>query len=253
MLDLTNYMLVFVRVSALLAVFPLFSATNVPVQLRIGLGVLTSFLVAPLLPYVPVTGMSIWALVHMMFVEVSVGLLLGFVCRMVFFALEFAGAFAGTEMGLSMSSNYNVLAGAQSSIPGSLLYWLALMLFLSLNLHHWMLAAFAKSYELVPIGKAHLNHELLTDVIGRTAMTFRIGVLIVAPIMGVSFVITLVYSTLSRAVPQMNVFSDSYAVRILAGLFVFGVTCHLMAENIENYLRRLPEDMLRVAQLLGHG
>ena len=71
--------------------------------------------------------------------------------------------------------------------------------------------------------------------------------------MAVSFVITVIFSVLSRAVPQMNTFSESFSVRCLAGLTVFGLTCHLMAQQIENYLRRLPEDILRVAQLIGSG
>jgi hypothetical protein len=48
----------------------------------------------------------------------------------------------------------------------------------------------------------------------------------------------------------MNVFSESFAVRPLVGLTVFGLTLDMMSEHIANYLRRLPEDMLRVSQLL---
>ena len=71
-----------------------------------------------------------------------------------------------------------------------------------------------------------------------------------APIIAVSFVINLVFSFLGRAVPQMNVFSESFAVRIIAGLSVFGLSLQLMAQHMLNYLRRLPDDILRVAQLL---
>jgi len=70
----------------------------------------------------------------------------------------------------------------------------------------------------------------------------------------VSFIISLVFSLLGRAVPQMNVFSESVALRPLIGLSVFGLTLDLMSEHIVNYLKQLPEDVLRVAQILGtHG
>ena len=91
------------------------------------------------------------------------------------------------------------------------------------------------------------------DIIARTGMTFRIALQITAPIMAISFVITLVFSVLSRAVPQMNVFSESFPVRTLAGLTVFGLTCNLMAQHIQNFLQRLPDDVMHVAQLLGTG
>jgi flagellar biosynthesis protein FliR len=56
---------------------------------------------------------------------------------------------------------------------------------------------------------------------------------------------------LGRAVPQMNVFSESFAFRIMAGLFVFAVTLPLIGQHMANALRRLPDDMMRVAQWLG--
>ena len=61
------------------------------------------------------------------------------------------------------------------------------------------------------------------------------------------------FSVIGRAVPQMNIFVESLAFRILAGLMVFGLSLNLMAQHIVNYLRRLPEDLVRVAQLLGGG
>lgn len=251
--DLTNYILVFTRAGALLVAFPLFSATNIPVQLRIALAALCAFLIAPLLPPMNVDHLTLWGLVRLMFVEISVGLLLGFVCRLVFFALEFAGGIATNEMGLSLATVFNPSSGSAMGAPSMVLYWLAIMILLSCNLHHWMIAAFKNSYVWVPAGAAHLSQPLLYDIIQRTNQLFRIGVQIAAPLIAVSFVITIVFSTLSRAVPQMNVFSDSFSVRTLAGMAVFGLTCNLMAQNIQNYLQRIPSDLQRVAQLLGHG
>jgi flagellar biosynthesis protein FliR len=75
----------------------------------------------------------------------------------------------------------------------------------------------------------------------------------VAPVLACSFLVTLIFSLLGRVVPQMNVFAESFPVKSLAGLFVFGTTCTLMAAHITNYLKRLPGDFLRVAQLLGSG
>ncbi len=56
--------------------------------------------------------------------------------------------------------------------------------------------------------------------------------------MAVSFIISLVFAVLGRAVPQMNVFTESFAVRPLVGLSVFGLTLELMSEHIINYLRQ---------------
>jgi flagellar biosynthesis protein FliR len=68
---------------------------------------------------------------------------------------------------------------------------------------------------------------------------------------GVAFIISIAFALLGRAVPQMNVFAESFPVRTLVGCVVFGSTCLFMAQTILNYMRRIPEDCARVAQLLG--
>jgi flagellar biosynthesis protein FliR len=251
--ELTNWMMVFLRVSAMLAVFPIFSAANFPVQLRLALGALMAVLIGPTLPPAPVGTGDFWGLLGIMMMEVGVGLMLGFAGRMVFFALDTAGAVISTEIGLAMPAGLNPMNDTQSVVPGLILYYLAAMLWFSLDMHHWMLAGLQRSYSYLPIGGSHLSGSLVNDVVGRTSETFLIALQLAAPVMAVSFIISLVFSVMGRAVPQMNVFAESFSVRILVGLAVFGLTMQLMSQHIMNYLWRLPEDMLRVAQLLGAG
>jgi flagellar biosynthetic protein FliR len=103
------------------------------------------------------------------------------------------------------------------------------------------------------MGGGRLSPALFADLVARTGQIFVIGLLLAAPILAVAFLINLVFSVIGRAVPQMNIFVEAFAFRILGGLGVFGLTLNLMAQHIVNYLRRLPEDLLRVAQLLGTG
>ncbi|HUD49582.1 MAG TPA: flagellar biosynthetic protein FliR [Candidatus Baltobacteraceae bacterium] len=251
--DLTNWMMVFLRVSAMLAVFPVFSAVNFPVQLRLALGALLAALICPVLPPAVTQGQDLWGLVGTMALEVGVGLTLGFASRMIFFALDLAGAIISTEIGLQLPTSLNPMSGGQTNSAGSILYYLAAMLWLSLDMHHWMLVSLQKTYTYLPVGGAHLSGALMTDMIARTSQTFLIALQLSAPIMAVSFIISLVFAVLGRAVPQMNVFHESFVFRILIGLGIFGVTMQLMSQHIVNYLRRLPEDILQVAQLLGAG
>jgi len=235
----------------MLTVLPMFSTQMIPVQLRVALGALVALLVAPMLPPVAADNLSIWLLAKLIFMEVSIGLLLGFVCRFVFYALEIAGGFIATEMGLSLPQEFSQLVSGTTMAPGMLLYWIAMMTMLSLDLHHWMIVGFQKSYVLLPFGGAHLKEALLVDVVARSGKVFVLALQIAAPVMAVSFLVTLVFAVLGRAVPQMNVFSESFPFRTFVGLVSFGMTCSFMAQHIANYLRRLPEDMLNVARLAG--
>ena len=141
--DVFTWFLAFARLGAILAFFPVFSG-NVPVLLRIALSALVAFLVLPGLEVVDSTNLGMAGLVRLMVIEISVGLLLGFVCRMVFYAIEIGAGVMASEMGLSMSNVYNWLSQEMMSTPGVLLYWLAVMLLFTLDLHHWLLIGFQK-------------------------------------------------------------------------------------------------------------
>lgn len=248
--NLTNWLMVFLRASAMLSVFPIFSARNFPVQLRLALGALLAAMVAATLPANAVQASDFWGLAGVMAMEIGLGLLIGFASRMVFFALEIAGNVISSEIGLSTPPGINPLSESAMTTPATILYYLAAMLWLSLDMHHWMLIGFQKTYVFLPIGSAHLSQALVTDIVARTGGIFTIALQMAAPLLAVSFIISLIFAVLGRAVPQMNVFSESFAVKPLVGMSVFGLTLDLMAQHIMNYLRHLPEDMLRVAQIL---
>lgn len=250
-LDPLVWLLVFLRVSALLAVFPIFSMRHFPVQLRIALGALVAFLVAPLVTVPATTLTTFFSVLGLVIMEISVGLLLGFISRFIFFALDFAGGLIAAQIGLVFTPDPDPFTATETQTPGMILYLLAVMLIFSMDLHHWLLVAFQRSYAMAPLGGARLGEALLSGVIQRSATLFVAAVQVTAPIIAVSFIITLVFSILGRTVPHMNVFAESFSVRSLGGLAIFGLSLQLMAHQILAYLRQLPEDLLRVAQLLG--
>jgi flagellar biosynthesis protein FliR len=249
--DFYNWMLVFLRLSAFLAVLPFFTMANFPVTMRVAIGALGALLIAPILPPFTLDRLDFISVLGVMIQEVCVGLLLGFVCRMVFYAVDIAGSIISTEMGLNMAAIFDPIDQQSSQLAGTIFVFLSTVVLLTLNLHHWMLLAFERTYVVLPVGGAHLNNALFETIVKQTSHVFMLALQISAPIIAVSFVITLVFSVLSRAVPQMNVFMEMFAFRIVGGLIVLGFTLQLTAQYVVNYLTRLPDDLLSVAQMLG--
>ena len=250
-LDVANWMFVFVRASAFLLVLPIFSTPNIPARVRVALSALLAFLISPMLPQFPIRSASFGLWLGWFALEVVTGLSLGFVTRMVFFATDFAGRLIANEMGLNMASTFDPQTGGQNQVPGTILFFFAVTILMTMDMHHWLLLGFKESYQLVPVGGAHLREALLLDMIGHTGRVFLVGVQMAAPMMAVSFILMLMFSLLGRAAPQMNVFGESFGVRVLAGLAMFGLTSEILAQHIINYLRRLPGDMIQVARYLG--
>ncbi len=249
--DLYNWLMVFLRVSGFLLSLPFFSMVNFPATLRVALSALMALLLAPILPPFALGQLPMASLFGVMIEEVGIGLLLGFFVRMVFYAVDLAGNIVASELGLNMGAIMDPMSGTSSQAPGSILFFMATAVMLTMNLHYWILLGFERTYAVLPIGGGHLHGALFDVFLRGTSNIFVVAIEIAAPVLAVSFVVTVVFGVLSRAVPQMNVFVLSFSFRIVAGLIVFGFTLQLAAQHVINYLDRLPDDLLGVAQMMG--
>jgi flagellar biosynthesis protein FliR len=249
--DLNNWMLVFVRAGAFISILPIFTMLNVPVQMRVGLAALLGVLVAPTLPRFSASSLGIIDWAGLLTSEVLSGLLIGFVTRMVFFGSDFAGQLIANELGLNLASVFDPVNARPTQAPGMIMFMLTCVMMMSLNMHHWLLTGFQYTYTLLPIGGTQLREALFNNVLDHTCRVFLVGLQIAAPMIAASLLALLLLGFLGRLVPQMNIFAESFSIRIAAGLLVFALTLQISALHILNGLRRLPQDMMRVAQFLG--
>ena len=254
MLDLFTWMLVFTRASAFFLVFPLFAAANIPARIRVVIGAFVALLVAPQLtnPIDPAQ-LHIPGLVLLLAKEVGVGILLGSTIRLIFYALQLSGHFISTEIGLQTSTILTPTDAVPVEVPGAVLNLLGMMLFLSMDMHHAMMIAFQQSYSVLPIGSGGMSNALFEDLTMRTSRVVLLSVQIASPLIAVGFLVGLILMMLGRAVPQMNIFFESFTIRLLAGLVVFGFSLDLAAQRISDFFHSLPEDLLDVSRLLGVG
>lgn len=246
-----QWILVFLRVGAFLQVLPFFSAVNFPPVMRVAMAAFLALLLGPFLPAFDPGPLTLGQWIGLMTGELCIGLLLGFVSRMVFYAVDLAGNIIGLETGLNLGALMDPFQRQTTGAPGLVLFLLAAVVMLTLDLHHWMLAGFWRTYSVLPMGQVQLNAALFETLVRHSALIFVVALQMAAPVIAVSVVILVVFSLFSRAVPQMNVFAESFAFRIGGGLLVFGLTLHLTAQYVFNYLHRLPDDLLVVARLMG--
>ena len=238
----------------MLSVFPIFSAAAMPVRLRIALaGFLAMLSMSGVALPEGLTSGNLIGAIGLVGYEVFYGLMLGFVVRLVLFSVGLAGHYIGTELGLQLSSLIAPGETTPSQTPSVILQMMAVMLIFSLDIHLELLAGFQQSYEALPIGGGSLSNALFDHVTLLCARTFVVAVRIAAPVIAVGIVINLLMMVLARAVPQMNVFVESFSVRILVGVFLFGFTLSLAAREITVYLKQLPNDFVVVTRLMGGG
>ena len=219
--------LVFLRTGACFLGIPLFAGEMVPVRVRVGFGLLLALLLSEFAPADLELAGHFLGLILLAMNEICIGLMMAIVIRMIFFALEFAGYVISYEIGLMASSSVNPLLGSSDSTITSLLYYFGLLLFFVTGIHYDVLRALAGSFEAMPVGKFLTSTNPVDEFVRDTTQIFIIGTLMAAPFIALNFLVNISFAVLGKAVPKMNVFLTSFAVRILCGLMLL-VSCTLL-------------------------
>jgi flagellar biosynthetic protein FliR len=241
-----EWMMLVVRAGALITLLPAVSSQPVPPQVRIAVA---GFLAYAALGFVHFHGAppaDIGALVIVIVHELLIGLLLGFGARLIFYAVEFAGQLISVEMGMTMSAHMDPITRNNTSPVGTLLFYLSVLLFFISDCHHMVIAAFLRSFDIAPLGVPAFTRNVAEYFVIQTGNIFLIALQMAAPLMAVNFTVTFTFAILGRAASGVNVFTESFAVRILAGLALLGLTLGLTAQIVLSHLRDSPELMLRL-------
>lgn len=238
--------LVLVRLSACLVIMPIFSARDIPGPLKALLSLLISFLIfashRKQIVAIPLQSQDLLLLAAR---EAFVGSFIGFLCRGIFWGVQVAGQILGFSMGLSAAQIFNPALGESETIIEQFQTTLAMLLFLVIGGHHWMLQALSQSIDMAPVGVLGLKTQPLLGVGGAVQTIFEIAIKLAGPMMAVIIFLNIAMGVVGRAVPQINVFVISFPVNILAGLFVFMVTIPLILAVMESDFSKISIQILR--------
>ena len=222
-----TFLLIVVRVSTLLFVFPIFSARQIPVQVRIGLAFLIAFVLyraVPLMAPLPDVGALLAAVVS----QVVLGLIVGFVAYLVFMGIQFAGEIVDIQIGFAVANIISPQTQQQVTVIGELELTLATLIFLATDSHLMMLQGIGGSFHLLPLPYIKLDPSLVPSVVGFMQQAFLIVLKIAAPPAIALFFVNLALGLMARVAPQMNVFVVGFPLQIGVGLLMLAVSVPLL-------------------------
>jgi len=224
--QLLRFLFVLMRVTTLLMALPLFGGPGVPLHLRVGLGGLIALLLTPAVAPAPADP-GLAEILMTVAQEVFVGLSMGFVVSLTFYALQVAGQLMDVPIGFGMVNVLDPHFGGQVPILGQFYNALATLIFFTVNGPHALLRALAASYERIPLGGGAWRGELVPVVVEAAAGMFALGVRLAVPVLAAAFLTDVALGIVSRAVPQINVFITGYPVKIAVGILTVAVALPL--------------------------
>lgn len=221
-------LLVFVRVSVMLFVYPVFSAPQIPVMVRIGLAGLISFVLFRALPMtapLPDMGSLVAAIVS----QIVIGLIVGFVAYLVFMGVQFAGEILDMQIGFAVANVVSPQTQQQVTVIGELELTLATLVFLISNSHLLMLQGIGGSFHLLPLPFVNLDPSVAGNVIVFVEQAFFVVFQIAAPAAVALFIVNVALGLMARVAPQMNVFVVGFPLQIGVGLLMLAISVPLLA------------------------
>lgn len=246
------FTLVLGRMAGLFSAIPLFGGKIVPARVKVATVFAMALVFFPMvrakLPQLPADSISLGLLTVR---EALIGLSLGLLSQVIFSAVEFCGQIIGTQMGFSAAAQFDPTMGTQVSIMSVFQNLLAILLFMSLGMHHVFIRAIVESYAVVPVGAWHMSGELLQFVIATTTGVFILAIKLAAPVMASLLAATVALGIMARSFPQMNIFMISFPLNIGLGFVVLGVTLLVFFRTLGHAFDSLGQQISVLFRLLG--
>ncbi len=207
------------RVSGLMVFCPFLGSKTIPTQVKAALTFVITLLLYPLRGPVRLAA-NPWSWAGIALSEVLIGLLLGLAANFLMEAPALAGQVVGTQMGYSLASLFDPQTQADTPVLGEFHQMAALLIFLRLDVHHWILRALTRSFSYLPPGEATAALPVVSGLLHATGGIFLAGVQIAAPALMATLLADLTLGFLGKASPQMPVLFIGLAVKNLLGLAV---------------------------------
>lgn len=248
--DVPKYLLIFVRVMAILWLLPIFSMRSVSVLFKVSFAIVSSFLITEFVPYPVTLANDPYAMLFAIFREVLIGLSIGFAVRLLFMAVQAAGEIISFQTGFAFARVVDPFTSGQASVLEQFLYMLGIMIFFSVDAHHIVVRGLYASFKEIPLGTATFGGGLISYFIGATGRIFSLGLKFGAPLVVALFLIELALGLLSRMIPTMNIFVEGLPVKVFVSLSVLSLALGFMTPALTSLFRGIDTEFLRVVRFM---
>jgi flagellar biosynthetic protein FliR len=156
----------------------------------------------------------------MVFSELLIGVALGVKTNIVFDGVQMAGQVLSVQMGYSLVNILDPQTQVESTVVATFHQTIAMLIFLRLNVHFWILRALARSFDYLPPASGHFGAAFTSAALEAGASVFSIGIQIAAPVLSATLLADIALGLLGKASPQLPLMLLGPAVKSILGLLI---------------------------------
>ncbi|MFT8233011.1 flagellar biosynthetic protein FliR [Pseudomonas guariconensis] len=226
-----TFILPLFRVTAVLMTMPIFGTRMLPARIRLYAALAITVVIVPGLPPLPefdplsLRGMLLCG------EQIIVGAVFGLALQMLFQAFVVAGQIIAVQMGMAFASMVDPANGVNVAVVSQFMTMLVSVLFLVMNGHLVVFEVLTESFTTLPVGSALVvNH--FWEMAGRLSWVLGAALLLVLPAITALLVINIAFGVMSRAAPQLNIFSIGFPLTLVLGMVIFWIA---LADMLSHY------------------
>jgi len=216
-MNIVVFWLLATRLTGFLALAPGIQDMQVPKLVRVAVIVWLSCFMTPMITAPPAISLDWVSLAGALSLEFLCGLGLGLVTRLVITALQAGGALIDNDLGLSAAQQLSPTAGISGGVMGRILMIVGLAFFWASDYLSALIIGVQQSFRVLPLGSVGATQASLDLMVRLSGEIFAAGLIIAAPIAVLCFIVTMALGFLSRSVQQLNVFNESFTLRVVVG------------------------------------
>ncbi|MBN9231172.1 MAG: flagellar biosynthetic protein FliR [Legionella sp. 40-6] len=233
----------FARIGGLVLTVPIFSSGLLPNRIKIIIIMLLSWTAASLVP--PQLSLLNFTAIYLVYVvqEILFGFLMGFALQLAFQVFIIGGQILSMQAGLGFAVMMDPASKASVPLVGQFYLGMMTLIFLSLNGHLLLIQTLMDSFKLMPIGELSVSSAILWKVLNFSGWMFQKALIVSIPAVLSLLIVSLSFGIMTRAAPQLNIFSLGFPITLLMGFVVIYITltntATQMTEIIDDGMRFL--------------
>jgi flagellar biosynthetic protein FliR len=229
-------MWVLIRIAALVATAPVIGARTVPAKIKLGLSVLITIIILPLIPKAPAVDPLSGSAVLITANQVLIGVAMGLALQLVFSMFVMGGQIIAYQMGLGFSQMVDPQSGTQVPVVSQFYIILLTLIFFSLDGHLAMIKVLTDSFVSLPVGTNGLSKDGIWSLVAWGSDMYAGAVQIALPAIASILLINFTFGVVSRSAPQFNIFSIGFPVTMIMGFFIIMTTLTTILPHIVRQL-----------------
>jgi flagellar biosynthetic protein FliR len=249
------FTLVMFRLGGIFALAPTISSTIIPARYK---ALLTAMLAAAAYPLVAghittPSNITIIDLVPLIASEALIGLCIGAIAALPLLSIEMSGVIMGQSMGFGLAQVYNPESDANSEVLGQLLFYIASGIFAAIGGVEQLFGGLLASFKSVPIGAFQVSDTPLDLFVTTLTSGMVLALRVSLPVVAISFLLMVIMGVIGKTMPQLNIMSVGFTIKILAGLGVLVFATTALYETTGDEIRHALADALRWLNTLSYG